>query len=905
MDLLQKKGPLSVVNFTQPWNSKFNNFSTFYDSYSNCMILFRDGFFVIWDMYDKQNGLGENAFTLNLATTYKKVYGACVHPEKNCLSLQVSDNALVILFLKENQAEEIKLTFAKARIIHAFSFLFGDDYNYFVATNISIDLYRIKIDSLKAKLVKNIVINQTEPIFYYEPTASVVVVVDNKGQCSPYFLNLYEQKQHKGKTFQIDISQPASQEGQQTQDARASLRASNRLSFTERAFGLFKKTELKFSLAGNPYNQNLNHLVYKNQLLGQETQSAQSQDPNSSMMSSQTATSHGGVRRQQHQILLTTMYHRVILMHYNPNTSQVQAYELDINQTFKNNGHIQIYQSSLSGKDLIQMQTIDNLLVIHNMDTRATQIYDLKLEDWNIPLLSEDVKIEYGLVNKGKYLSDMLQKEETRYQEYQNQAQSSQQQNQSQNDNLTGQRKESDDIDQQNPVDLLASTAEDNQFQNNLDARYSQENHSSVTTESNSQQIQENSDTIKIEDSDEAQKRRDILSQPEENKEAREFDIYDDGVIFVDPMILIDTKNYSCLTLRLHLERFAKTCHNEGRMMLSLLCRSRNKQVFLKYLRLLTIQQKLGLNQLSQVFIRINSIYKQASIERQTFKRKYQSSQGAQGRIVSENYLHQGSYIELLIIQLQRMSRLRANTSFIAKSLNNLLLEYHPTNRVLSGEVIVFQNEILEIFKDLISHSSCPLSADLIPPKELVPLETDKILKPRFVMSIFLEFLRSLIDNQIPQQPSQQNLLMHYILATRDFANLQNLLQFRVLTENADLARLLVQLGSKDSKEQKKCYYQPAFQIGLDMLKKVRAYDDIVIALLNEGQVLRALNFAVDYNVHSMKMLTFNQTIEQLRKEGKNKQAEIVMKRIMEVRKLDEAKQRSEREYKPILVEEE
>ena len=66
-------------------------------------------------------------------------------------------------------------------MIHSFSFLFGDDYNYFVATNISIDLYRIKIDALKAKLVKNIVINIADPVFYYEPTASIVVVADNKG----------------------------------------------------------------------------------------------------------------------------------------------------------------------------------------------------------------------------------------------------------------------------------------------------------------------------------------------------------------------------------------------------------------------------------------------------------------------------------------------------------------------------------------------------------------------------------------------------------------------------------------------------------------------------------------------------------------------------------------------------
>ena len=65
----ESKGPLSVCHFTQPWNFKFDKFATFFDSFSNSMILFKDGFFVIWDMYDAQNKLGENAFTINLATT--------------------------------------------------------------------------------------------------------------------------------------------------------------------------------------------------------------------------------------------------------------------------------------------------------------------------------------------------------------------------------------------------------------------------------------------------------------------------------------------------------------------------------------------------------------------------------------------------------------------------------------------------------------------------------------------------------------------------------------------------------------------------------------------------------------------------------------------------------------------
>jgi len=35
------------------------------------------------------------------------------------------------------------------------------------------------------------------------------------------------------------------------------------MSFTERAFGLFKKQEVKFSVAPNPYNLNLNQIVNK------------------------------------------------------------------------------------------------------------------------------------------------------------------------------------------------------------------------------------------------------------------------------------------------------------------------------------------------------------------------------------------------------------------------------------------------------------------------------------------------------------------------------------------------------------------------------------------------------------------------------------------------------------------
>jgi hypothetical protein len=37
---------------------------------------------------------------------------------------------------------------------------------------------------------------------------------------------------------------------------------------------------------------------------------------------------------------------------------------------------------------LYQMQVVDNLLVLHNLDERTTQIYDLKLADYSSSVLA-------------------------------------------------------------------------------------------------------------------------------------------------------------------------------------------------------------------------------------------------------------------------------------------------------------------------------------------------------------------------------------------------------------------------------------------------------------------------------------------------------------------------------------
>lgn len=46
------------------------------------------------------------------------------------------------------------------------------------------------------------------------------------------------------------------------------------------------------------------------------------------------------------------------------------------------------------------------------------------------------------------------------------------------------------------------------------------------------------------------------------------------------------------------------------------------------------------------------------------------------------------------------------------------------------------------------------------------------------------------------------------------------------------------------------------------MLQRLKKFDEIVVALINEGHILKALDYALDYNVHSMKLSLYAIVIE-------------------------------------------
>lgn len=125
--------------------------------------------------------------------------------------------------------------------------------------------------------------------------------------------------------------------------------------------------------------------------------------------------------------------------------------------------------------------------------------------------------------------------------------------------------------------------------------------------------------------------------------------------------------------------------------LLSLVNRARNKLTLLKTVKNEFMNGRIPLMHASRLFVRFNAIYKQASIERQAVKRKdLVKVRLAGGNIFEGAALMQDHETEVVIMQHLRMSRLRACTALSGTPMNGGLMEYTPSNRVLSGEVIVF-----------------------------------------------------------------------------------------------------------------------------------------------------------------------------------------------------------------------
>jgi len=160
----------------------------------------------------------------------------------------------------------------------------------------------------------------------------------------------------------------------------------------------------------------------------------------------------------------------------------------------------------------------------------------------------------------------------------------------------------------------------------------------------------------------------------------------------MEPFIFVDMKQFRCLTLKHSLAKFIQLGVDPLRVQMALMNRSLSRKLFMQNLKDIILMEKVNLREVSQLFMKISSIYYQATIERKNIRKAAGMKQGDASDV---------SQVDALILKQHRLTRLRANTSFNSSSINSILTEKAPTNRVLSGELIVFQNQMVDLLKEI------------------------------------------------------------------------------------------------------------------------------------------------------------------------------------------------------------
>jgi hypothetical protein len=102
-------------------------------------------------------------------------------------------------------------------------------------------------------------------------------------------------------------------------------------------------------------------------------------------------------------------------------------------------------------------------------------------------------------------------------------------------------------------------------------------------------------------------------------------------------------------------------------------------------------------------------------------------------------------------------------------------------------------------------------------------------------------------------QPSHQRVLIKYLFENQKYEYLHNLLQYQTLTDSFEFAQQLVILGTKSLEKPDDPYYFPALQLGIDMMLRLKKYQDIVLILVQNSQVLILNSFFI--NSRYMKQL--------------------------------------------------
>lgn len=134
-----------------------------------------------------------------------------------------------------------------------------------------------------------------------------------------------------------------------------------------------------------------------------------------------------------------------------------------------------------------------------------------------------------------------------------------------------------------------------------------------------------------------------------------------------------------------------------------------------------------------------------------------------------------------------------------------------------------------------------------------------KNVEAEYIFQLLVLFVNSLMSFGIPIQPGFQSILINFLKKIKNFSLIGIFLQYHSLPDSVELAKFMLEdcagidILDQDDPERTKIIKdtkEKAFQFALDMLIRLKKYEEILIALINRNQFVEALLFIKRYKVN-------------------------------------------------------
>lgn len=149
---------------------------------------------------------------------------------------------------------------------------------------------------------------------------------------------------------------------------------------------------------------------------------------------------------------------------------------------------------------------------------------------------------------------------------------------------------------------------------------------------------------------------------------------------------------------------------------------------------------------------------------------------------------------------------------------------HQPSAQIKAGESLVAVTQ-----GDMYTHVFVPIEGRDPP-----------LLDTKYVVGVITEYIRSLNFHHVAVTPFLYELLINFLVSNSRWYQLHQFLQYHVVSDSMHVACQLLSLESK---------YPPAYQLALDMMKRLNTHEQIVEVLISKNLLLPALRFMKSHRV--------------------------------------------------------